>query len=86
MIKFKSITKASLRYGEISINKSEISPNDIKIIGIHLVNTNDNSSYIGRYAIFNDFIAFYIEEWNGNQKESDIEVSVTIVYLETSIS
>lgn len=72
MIKFKNISKTSDTYGAITINKSEISPNDVRIINMYIINKGNESCYIGRYAM------------NGDRKQN-AKTLVTIMYIETGV-
>lgn len=72
MIKFKNISKTSDTYGAITINKSEISPNDVRIINMYIINKGNESCYIGRYAM------------NGDRKQN-AKTLVAIMYIETGV-
>lgn len=84
MIKFKNISKTSDTYGAITINKSEISPNDVRIINMYIINKGNESCYIGRYAMNGDIITLYVEEWNGDRKQN-AKTLVAIMYIETGV-
>ena len=84
MIKFKKIPKTSDTYGGIIINKSEISPNDIKIINMYIINKGNDTCYVGRYAMNDDTITLYVEEWNGDRKQN-AKTLVAIMYIETGV-